>query len=408
MKILFKLRRFHGGSALSALEYVKVVNKLQHQVVVVGEYSQSQDDFSKLGVTTIDQAFFKRNPLENIILFISLLKIVLNEKPDLFIAVTQGECYYARLINSLFRIPVIYIIPGGEIQDFFTKIMRNEKNIIVFSDENKQQLLKSRFKEESIETITNRMTFDSDPNIYGCNYQLSSAEPVQLLLISRLDYDKKNSIFLVLNLIEKIVEHIDVNLTIIGDGELRSEVREFSEKINSKFTHPVIFIKGHVTNVKDYILNSHIVFGKGRSVVEPMFYSKVSFVISESGTMFWCRAENIEQLKSTNFTGRNLSNPTSYDELSQVILSIKQNHFESSYLTGISEYIGNHYDVKHAEARIGKIIHSIMSQPKSVNAFSLLSGIIKTLFQLLAINGRLFIQYLKKVNSVVIRQKQIE
>ena len=80
MKILIKNRRFHGGAAISILEYVKLL-KDDYEIVVIGDRGKVLESYEKLGIqTAIMPKFAYKSLILNFILIMKLSKVILIEQ----------------------------------------------------------------------------------------------------------------------------------------------------------------------------------------------------------------------------------------------------------------------------------------------------------------------------------------
>ncbi|CAM4280347.1 glycosyltransferase [Paenibacillus tarimensis] len=356
MKILLKNRRFAGGAALSLLEYGLLFKASNHEVFAVGLYNNLQSRYSEQDIDTYDLPFFEKDrPLGNLRTARRYYKLVKQHRPDVIVSISVCNAIFHRAIEKWFGIPVIYIVPGGIVPHMFTKYMKNER-LIVFSEENKEALIQDGYREADVSLITNRLTFEPksghEDEIYTA---FTPGEPVELLVISRLDEEKINSVLYIMRCVEAMLERVPgIRLTIVGDGECMDQVQAQAARMNSG--REAVHVAGFRNNVKDYIRRAHIVFGKGRSVIEPIYYHRISFVVSESDEMWLCTADTIPSLQQTNFTGRGVGNPDSPDVLENLIRSIQTRTLQTEFLHANSAYMEQTYDIRKA----GPIIEGIL------------------------------------------------
>ncbi|PZD97736.1 hypothetical protein DNH61_00265 [Paenibacillus sambharensis] len=358
MKILLKNRRFAGGAALSLLEYGLLFQSRGHDVFAVGLYNNLQSRYSEQDIETYDLPFFEKDrPVGNLLTARRYYKLIKQHKPDVIVSISVCNAIFHRAIEKWFGIPVIYIVPGGIVPHMFTRYMKNER-LIVFSEENKEALIEDGYKETDVSLITNRLTFEpktgQEDEVYT---KFTPGEPVELLVISRLDEEKINSVLYVMRCVEAMLESAaDIRLTIVGDGECMDQVQAQAARMNSG--REVVHIAGFRSNVKDYIRRAHIVFGKGRSVIEPIYYHRIAFVVSESDEMWLCTADTIPSLQQTNFTGRGVGNPDSQAVLENLINSIRSHTLQTDFLHANSAYMEQTYDIRKA----GPVIESILGE----------------------------------------------
>ena len=89
-----------------------------------------------------------------------------------------------------------------------------------------------------------------------------------VLIISRLNEEKKTSIFNAIDLFVKLNEKIkDLHLNIAGDGSLMEEIVSYIEEKNIKDNTT---FHGSVNNVKDLMDENDLVIGVGRCILEAL------------------------------------------------------------------------------------------------------------------------------------------
>ncbi|RXZ83392.1 hypothetical protein EBB07_06145 [Paenibacillaceae bacterium] len=373
MKIMLKNRRFHGGSSLSLLEYGKLLHQHGHEVVSAGEYSKTKGAYDEAGIATHAIPVFRNSrPLGNMRTLYDYCRLLKREKIELIVATAVCNCVYHEVIRKLLGIPVVYIIPGAEIPAYFTRIVRN-RDLIVFSRENRQALIDNGYSEPNIHLITNRLSFDQAAH----NFEPARTDrTIRLLMISRLDDEKIESVRLVIDYARKLVEDAghDVSLHLVGDGRWLETIRSEAAHINERLSSPVIQVEGFQADVMKYIRHAHIAFGKARSVLEPMYYNKLAYVVNEAGGMWQVGPDNIAELQRTNFSGRSVACPASaFAELEQTVSNLKRtanSHEVQEVLESNRSFVRAHYDIAHAKHAILDHIQHAKANSRSASASS--------------------------------------
>ena len=389
MKILIKNRRFHGGAAISILEYVKLL-KDDYEIVVIGDRGKVLESYEKLGIqTAIMPKFAYKSLILNFILIMKLSKVILIEKPNVIIANTFENCIFCSVIQKILNINVINIVPGGYLSNFHLKLLNSLKHspspFIVFSEENRSQLQNAGIQDDKIHVITNRFNFLSkeDLKLKNGDSPQPIGKSINLLLISRLDREKINSVIHVINTFSYLYNQCkDIQLHIAGDGEFLEDVRNKADEINRSVGKNIIFVLGYVHNVQQYIINSHIVFGKGRSIIEAMYYKKIAIVVNENFEMSICRANNMNELYVYNFSGRNLKQADDASELLKIIKDIQSGKELNINVEEIKKFIIDKYDINKAKNKIMQIINNYSSDKMPVITFK---GILKGILQYIKI-----------------------
>jgi hypothetical protein len=367
MKILIKNRRFNGGAPLSLLEYAKVAKKNKLDVSAVGAFYKNEDKYKDEGIQVYDLDYFNiKRPFKNVVLIYNYIKLINKLEPDLIHSVTELNIIFHKVINPIVGVPVIYTIPGGEISDFFEKFKFEEK-IIVFSEENLAQLKKSGYDMKEVIVYTNRMSFNPDMNTISSN-NFKNDNQINLLLITRIDQAFLQTIKKTLCIVKKLIaNHYRPNLIILGDGDSMGEVKRLVSEMNESLTYNAIILKGHVKDPQTFIMQSDVVFGKGRSIIESIICRKISFVISYEGKISICNLHSLNNLMENNFSGRRMGSELSLNEFINTIINIKAGNYNLDYLASLEEKLRKVYDIKKIESDIINLYTSSAKKNQSSN-----------------------------------------
>lgn len=364
MKVLFKNRSFGGGAPKSLLSYIKLLKKHNIDVMSVGQFNYEPEEYTKEGVPTKHLDYFiLAKPLLNYRLLNDYIKIINEEKPDLIHATTIYNLYFQQIIEKIMGIPSIYMIPGGKISPFTGRMVASllkEKKIIVYSKENKQDLLKQGVKEENILHISNRIDFSEIKDIKDPEeiYNKKSTPTVNALMISRFSETKINSIRDTIQVIKDFVEQgMNIELTILGDGLLYEEMVEETTSYNEELGKAIFHLPGYQSDVHRFVTKSHIVLGKGRSILDGIIQKRFSVVVTEKKQFFICNSSNFQQISDYNITGRNWKELTlaSTSDLKKLFEQIQYNNVNTNELEDIYQVAKKIYDVNEIEDKVLEI-----------------------------------------------------
>jgi len=131
---------------------------------------------------------------------------------------------------------------------------------------------------------------------------------VNCVLVSRLVKEKFNSIVLAIETITYMKSRgIPVVLKIAGAGDCLDELEKVANQTNRMFNEAIINFLGHVPDVEELLFDAHLVFGKGRGVLEGIMTNRIGIVVGEDSRMALCKATTIENLYTYNYSGRNIT-----------------------------------------------------------------------------------------------------
>lgn len=369
MKILFKNRSFGGGAPKSLLAYIKTAQKNGFDVLSIGAFNYEPVEYLENGIRTINLPYFVlHKPLHNFKVLKAYLKLISVEKPDIIHTTTLYNIYFQYLVEKLTNIPSVYMIPGGQISPFAGKILANmlsEKEFIVYSEENRQELLGYKVKDENIQVISNRIDFNEisvDKHASDVYRNRKLTDTINMLLITRFSETKINSIRYTIQLAEKLAkENVPVELTILGSGYFLKQIKEEANEINQKLGQEIIKLPGYQNNVEEYVRDAHLIFGKGRSVIDGIMQNKLSAVVNEDNQVFICTPDNFDQLSDYNLTGRNTLEATSYEELKELCRRINSNDISQNEIEDLYEKTKLRYDINVVEKDIVQRYESLVN-----------------------------------------------
>ena len=348
MKILINTGRFNGGAPLSILEYAKIAKKNGHAVIAIGEYSTSQRRYMESGIKTYNVPYFSiKRIIRNFYSLRQFISIIKEEKPDIIHATSYG-IIPSKFVAMLFKIPIMFSVAGGKAPNH---IFENEK-LIVYSQENKNDLIRFGINDDRIDVMSNRLNID-DSEVFDTSIYKESIKDINLLLISRLDEGVIRSVYNIIDITVYLANRFEnLTLTIIGNGELHEIITSKAEAINKKAGNEIIKVLGFVETPRLYIYNSHLVFGKGRSIIESILNNRISFVIGENNDISICSMESVLNLYDYNFSGRNIEHRTDIDGIVKIIEKVLYGSINLEDLHEVREVVDKLYNIKYIEDKI--------------------------------------------------------
>lgn len=309
-KILCDFQNTSGGAPRSHLEHAKALRKLGHEIVAVISKESKPDFFDETDFKVYYlPRFEKRNVLKNIWLLMKYRDIIKSENVDLIYANRVAQCIFLSILSDFVGIPILNARAGGNVGDEGIEMIRihNDKPYIVYSEENLESFLKAGFNEDQLHLIRNRL---KEPIVEHIDNSID--EHIVITLTGSIKEVTLKGITWFLNFLSQIdipkARKVTVNLA--GGNILNNpsdkELFEITLQKAQQETPENVQIKhlGWVDEITNLQNESHICIGKGRSIIEPAMMGKISFVISESGTLYRCKNDIYKDLLYYNFSGR--------------------------------------------------------------------------------------------------------
>lgn len=180
-----------------------------------------------------------------------------------------------------------------------------------------------------------------DLNIYAPKLTVASesrtdGETRKILYISRLSFEKLDSVVNLINSATKLYEHIPkLRILIVGEGPYFDYIRELSEKVNKKLNDRVIVLLGGIAeSEKPKLINSaDIVVGVSRVALEamasgtPVIIAGDKFIEEKSEAFFGgiVTEENANELKFYNFCYKRNSEIVTPNKIASAALKLLTN-----------------------------------------------------------------------------------
>lgn len=360
-KILIRLPSMGGGAIRSIFEYIKIFNKNNYEIVVVAEITEDPivEEISLYAKNIYDIYPFRIARFQNIVrnfkTIIKSFSTTRKEEPNLIISVSDP--IYA-LIGKFFNIPTIMLIAGGQARNDSRFIKKWNKNpVIVFSVENKKELLSLGYPSNKIHVVSQRIRVTPDDGYRQHYRELQNKKNTVILLItSRISEGKMNSICNLIDFAAYLSKKGErFQLRIAGDGDLKEHLYSYLKKYRNLHKHVVIL--GHVASIDLEFQKAHLVFGKARSVLEPAMKKRVGYVVNEDFQLCKINRKSYKNLYENNFSGRNSLYQTSFEQIYRDIKNLRAGKYDLSEIETNAKICKQDYDVSKLEKQIIDVIN---------------------------------------------------
>ena len=198
--------------------------------------------------------------------------------------------------------------------------------IICVSNEIFELCIDNDFKIEKLLTIPNAIPIIREPN----KTDFFTDNQVSITYISRLDQDKIQSLYFLLEAVSSVSKEHKIKLCVVGEGEKLEEIKSLALKINLDATKEIIHVVGGILNPNAFIEKSDIVVGVGRVLLEALSLGKFAICIGNNHYPGFVNINTLLEIAKVNFTDRNCQQPFSVDALIRDIDYIVKD-FSSAY-----------------------------------------------------------------------------
>lgn len=389
MKCIIRQYGFGGGAPRSILQHIKVLKALSYfniDCMASNTDNQLRSDFER----EVDQVIVRTSPAQlcfsrqYICAFKEYLweyKYIKNQKPELVISLGQlNGALYSNICKKL-GIPLIIYIAGGEIKQHDPCIgLWHDCETICFSMENADMIIK-HFSELHTNVISNRIAIKTRFDDIDVHYMKPNPE-INILVVSRLDQDKMNSIYSTLKVLEKCASsELIINVRIAGKGNCQNELNTFCSTLHNNNMN--IQMLGQIHDLTEQFRWAHIVAGKGRSVIEPIMMNRIGCIIGEDGKIEFCSKDNFDNLYHYNFSGRQLRKENSYAEMNEMLQRIKTGTISRQFVIENADLTIQQYAAEFLPKKLEQVLNKIPESIKPDTKISLLFGYIRLVTRLM-------------------------
>lgn len=346
MKILYMISTVgpnsgNGGHYYSLRTTAEWINKrMDCIIVVIGNKESPVINDSKIKVYNI---ISERIGLIKVIK--ELMHIVQIEHPDVIHVFDEDSFFFGNLLSIIYKKGYIYTkCGGGNPRIAFPRV----DNLILYSQENLSFFKSSRrFKKANIYYIPNRIG-DVVQDISKINkIRLILNENSKIfLIISRLNWNKKNAIFQTINLINRLnKEGMKSELIIIGTIQ---DINVYEElKLNLNQNIHLFTDDEYTVNASELIDIADFVVGSGRSFMEAATRKKIMLCPSKNLKYpILITRDNFQDAFIKNFSDRLTINDLDEDEnFKKIVLTLTDSKYAKSLTEFIYEISNEYFEI---------------------------------------------------------------
>lgn len=364
-KCIVRLYILSGGAPKSIYEYLKILKEKKYEINVITEFDEDAILYKYQSAFDNVIEWYDIGHLVDEHKYICALKetkreyqLIKEMNPSIIIVQGGINGYFYSYMCEKMGIPLIIIIAGGDIKSqLYLAKGWNYGQLICFSKENKEAI-QPFCDDTSIHVITNRIS--QKKRFYDIEKHYIIEDGINILIVSRIDEDKIQSIFSFLARIEKAkTTKAFINIRIAGKGGKEKELCERLCIINGEKTNIKIQYLGHIDNLESQFEWAHIVVGKGRSVIEPIMMNRIGCIIGDNGESCVCTERSFSNLLHYNFAGRNIKYTEDENDFTKVIQELIYGTYDIMQILKVGEMIEKAYSSDFLSAKFLEIIESM-------------------------------------------------
>ena len=251
MLCVAKICTLSGGAPRSLLQYIRILKSQGYDILTIAERGEEEvnalyDDCSSFVdyQEAIDFIYGRKKFFRAYNQMSYEFNQLKKTKPQLVIAVGAINTFYYSFFCERLGIPFIGFIAGGDLSyHSFTVKQWYSCQVICFSEENKK-IINFNNKKCIPTVISNRISIK--PIVVS--ETKNNTDFIRILVVSRLDNDKTDSIKRFIDMVFKISSGANnkYEIRVAGDGAERSIIEEYVKKYESE-----AFIVSFLGHIKD-------------------------------------------------------------------------------------------------------------------------------------------------------------
>jgi len=370
-----------GGHVLSSLTIAKELKKNGYQVVFAGgggdyiEEIRRHFEYHELEFYPLHagrQTYFNFKTLKTVK---SLIKLCERQRFELIHAF-DAKSYVVAAMASIFNLNIPYTCTlCGGINPYYNIPVTTK--IIVFSEEQREKMVKKfRWRVDNIAVIRNRLDMEQFIETAGKDVipaemkEYLPEEKFKIIMITNFFQIKKMAVVNAMKALELLLsKNRNVCLILIGRrGAHFDELKRMGEMINARYNSTGIIFAGYVKDAFRSLRYADVVMGVGRSAFEGMAFKKPTLIVGENGYAGMISKQHIKEIEYYNFSGRNVKEISSPDELASIVEDI-MGHPEQ-YQEAVDfgrNYIENEIDVRKGIEKIMELHTEIIRKYSEVS-----------------------------------------
>ncbi len=361
-----------GGAPNTAITLAKGMKERGHEVVFFtrpgGIYEQRLRD---LGIPVVPAPYHRFIPhLHHLNLrsYRAMVRAIDEHSIDLIHSFHYNHYYLALFAAAARNIPVVY----SAVWFIRGRVYPRYRGRVSFVAEEFLDDARSILGDDPMEmtVIPNRIDLEMfnpgvDPSGVARKYGLPEGEGCRVVFMSRVDPLKRKSLLYAIEAVRQVsLSGRKVDLVIAGDGVSFGEISARADEVNAELGRKAVTLTGAVVETPGLLSWSDIVIGIGRCAWEGMATGRPVLVVGENGLAGVVEPGKVDELKYSNFAGRNLKSEVAPDLLAAEIVRMIDDADLRGRLSEFSRrYVMDNYDYRMGAERFEELYGRALGDP---------------------------------------------
>lgn len=306
-----------GGAETHILELCRELKSLGHDVTLASNGGVYADELVREGVKHVKLPLNTKSPKAVIAAYKGLKKLIETENFDLVHAHARIPAFICGLLWNKIRLEgrkkfrfVTTAHLNFSVNPLWRKISRWGERTMAVSDDIADYLVEEYgFPRDRIHLTINgvdcvKFSPETDYSAVLEKHGLDRQRR-RIVYMSRLDADRADPAFRILNIAERLHEsYPDTDILIVGGGTELDKIQSQVNDINLRAGENFVFTTGAVSNTNEYCAAADVFVGVSRSLLEAMAAGKPVIVAGNQGALGIFDESKIAPAVDTNFCCR--------------------------------------------------------------------------------------------------------
>ncbi|KXZ40511.1 Glycosyltransferase involved in cell wall bisynthesis [Alkalithermobacter thermoalcaliphilus JW-YL-7 = DSM 7308] len=311
-KILLALMGLNiGGAETHVVELAKGLKKEGFDVIVVSNGGVYEKELKESFIKHYNVPLHNKNPINMIKSYILLKKIIKKEKIDLVHAHARIPGFICGILHKKMNFPFVTTAHWVFTTKYGLKYITNwgQKTIAVSEDIKRYLIDNYNINEKDIKVTingidTDKFSSDIDTSDIINEFNLKK-DSIKIVYISRLDKDRADVAFDLVDIAKELSCEINnLEIIIVGSGNVFDKLKEKVENINKSLGREVIKLAGARSDVNKFVAIADVFIGVSRSALEAMSAQKCVILAGNEGYIGVLDKQKLDSAIESNFTCR--------------------------------------------------------------------------------------------------------
>lgn len=341
MKILLATMSMDiGGAETHILELAKELKRRNNDVIVMSNGGKYVQELTGYGIEHIWAPLHNKKPNSIIKSYKIIKKTIIERNIELVHSHTRISSYICGLLKKKINFPFVTTAHWTfKVTPLLKTITNWGENVVAVSEDIKQYLINNyKIESENIFVTVNGIDtekFSKEIKYSDIEEELKlNTSSRRIVYISRMDESRALVARQLINIAKELNENIEnLEIVIVGGGNVFEELKEKAEAINKEINKKLIIMTGSRTDINKFATSGEIFIGVSRAALEAMACEKPTIVAGNEGYIGIFNEEKLEKGIETNFCCRNLEMSTE-ELLTKDIISLMSNPKEEKEKMG--------------------------------------------------------------------------